>query len=127
SLGRKSRLVAAHREAVAFYQRALLDSPDGQLARAYLSGRGFDRQAAERFQLGWAPASSWEALVGHLRGKGFRAEELSEAGLARSGNRGLRDAFHARLMFPVFDVAGDPVAFGGRVIGNGAGPGAPKY
>jgi DNA primase len=126
SLGKKSRLVAAHVEAVAFYHRLLVDSPDGRDARAYLSARGYDRAAAERFRLGWAPASTWEALVEHLRGKGFRPEELIEAGLARAGARGLRDAFHARVLFPVFDVGGDPVAFGGRVLDAGNGN-APKY
>jgi DNA primase len=126
SLGRKSRLVTAHAEAVDFYHRALVDSPDGRPARAYLSSRGIDRTVAERFRLGWAPASSWDALVGHLRGKGFRPEELTEAGLARTGSRGLRDAFHARVLFPIFDVAGDPVAFGGRLLDVDEGRG-PKY
>jgi DNA primase len=126
SLGRKSRLVAAHAEAVEFYHRALVSSPDGRNARAYLSSRGIDRAVAERFRLGWAPAGSWEALVGHLRGKGFRPEELTEAGLARAGARGLRDAFHARVLFPIFDVAGDPVAFGGRLLDVDEGRG-PKY
>jgi DNA primase len=125
SLGRKSRMVAAHAEAVAFYHRTLLESPDARPARDYLRSRGFDRSTAERFRLGWAPASSWEALVTHLRGKGFRPEELTEAGLARTGSRGLRDAFHARVLFPIFDVAGDPVAFGGRLLSDGAGQ--PKY
>ncbi|HZD00101.1 MAG TPA: DNA primase [Actinomycetes bacterium] len=126
SLGRKSRLVAAHAEAVGFYHRALLESPDARLAREYLRSRGLDRATAERFRLGWAPAGSWEALVTHLRGKGFRAEELIEAGLARTGSRGLRDVFHARVLFPIFDVGGDPVAFGGRLLGDGNGQG-PKY
>jgi DNA primase len=126
SLGRKSRLVAAHVEAVEFYHRALLESPDARAARDYLRSRGFDRATAERFRLGWAPAGSWEALVGHLRSKGFRPEELTEAGLARTGSRGLRDAFHARLLFPVFDVGGNPVAFGGRLLDGGSGQG-PKY
>jgi DNA primase len=126
SMGRKSRLVAAHAEAVEFYHRALVSSPDGRNARGYLSSRGIDRAVAERFRLGWAPAGSWDALVGHLRGKGFRPEELSEAGLARTGPRGLRDAFHARVLFPIFDVAGDPVAFGGRVLDVDEGRG-PKY
>ncbi|HEV8653707.1 MAG TPA: DNA primase [Actinomycetes bacterium] len=129
SLGKKSRLVAAHAEAVAFYHRLLVESPDGREARTYLSSRGYDRATAERFRLGWAPANAWEALVGHLRGKGFRPEELTEAGLARTGARGLRDAFHARVLFPIFDVGGDPVAFGGRILDD---PGdskakAPKY
>jgi DNA primase len=122
SLGRKSRLVAAHAAAVDFYHRLLLESPDARPARAYLSGRGFDRAVAERFRLGWAPARSWDALVDHLRGKGFRPEELTEAGLARAGGRGLRDAFHARVLFPIFDVGGDPVAFGGRTLEEGRGP-----
>jgi DNA primase len=126
SMGRKSRLVAAHAAAVDFYHQALVTSPDGRPARAYLSSRGIDRAVAERFRLGWAPAGSWEALVGHLRGKGFRPEELTEAGLARTGGRGLRDAFHARVLFPIFDVAGDPVAFGGRLLDADEGRG-PKY
>ena len=126
SMGRKSRLVAAHGEAVEFYHRALVDSPDGRAARAYLSSRGMDRAVAERFRLGWAPGRGWDALVGHLRGKGFRPEELTEAGLARTGSRGLRDAFHARVLFPIFDVAGDPVAFGGRLLDVDEGRG-PKY
>jgi len=126
SLGKKSRLVAAHAEAVAFYHRLLVESPGGRDARAYLSARGYDRAAAERFRLGWAPANAWEALVDHLRGKGFRPEELTEAGLAKAGARGLRDAFHARVLFPIFDVGGDPVAFGGRIL-DAEGNNAPKY
>jgi DNA primase len=126
SLGRKSRLVAAHVEAVEFYHRVLVESPDGRNARGYLSSRGIDRAVAERFRLGWAPAKSWDALVGHLRGKGFRPEELTEAGLARTGSRGLRDSFHARVLFPILDVAGDPVAFGGRLLDVDEGRG-PKY
>jgi DNA primase len=126
SMGRKSRLVAAHAEAVEFYHQALVSSPDGRNARAYLSSRGMDRAVAERFRLGWASGRSWDVLVGHLRAKGFRPEELTEAGLARTGGRGLRDAFHARVLFPIFDVAGDPVAFGGRLLDVDEGRG-PKY
>jgi len=125
SLGRKSRLVSAHAEAVEFYHRTLLESPDARPARDYLRSRGFDRSTAERFRLGWAPASSWEALVTHLRGNGFRPEELTEAGLARTGSRGLRGAFHARVLFPIFDVAGGPVAFGGRLVSESGDQ--PKY
>jgi len=139
SLGRKSRLVAAHAEAVAFYHQLLLSSPEARPARGYLSSRGFDRVAAERFKLGWAPGDQWEALVTHLRGKGYGSQELIDAGLGKPGNRGLRDAFHGRVLFPIFDVAGDPVAFGARILDEqgeqgpgGSGRGAdrdrgPKY
>src|SRR6266699_2179088 len=98
---------------------------EGGDAIDFLRSRGFDRSTAERFRLGWAPASSWEALVTHLRGNGFRPEELTEAGLARTGSRGLRDAFHARVLFPIFDVAGGPVAFGGRLVSERGDQ--PKY
>ncbi len=126
SLGRKSRLVAAHAAAVEFYHRTLLESPDARPARDYLRSRGFERATAERFRLGWAPAGSWEALVTHLRGRGFQLEELTEAGLARTGSRGPRDAFHARVLFPIFDVGGGPVAFGGRLLDESNSQG-PKY
>jgi DNA primase len=125
SIGRKSRLVGAHAEAVRFYHRQLVDGAGGEAARAYLSARGYGRQVAERFQLGWAPASSWQALADHLRDAGWTPEELVEAGLARSGAHGLRDTFHARVMFPVLDVGGDPVAFGGRMLEESGN--APKY
>lgn len=133
NLGRKSRLVAAHAAAVEFYHQLLLSDDDAAPARSYLRGRGYDSTIAARFQLGWAPARSWEALTGHLRKRGFTPEELQEAGLSRTGSRGLRDTFHARVLFPIFDVAGDPVAFGGRILDtDGAAGGrrdrnAPKY
>jgi DNA primase len=130
SLGRKSRLVAAHQAAVEFYHRLLLEDDDAADARAYLRRRGYDRTIADRFKLGWAPARSWDALTGHLRRRGFTPEELQEAGLSRTGSRGLRDTFHARVLFPIFDVAGDPVAFGGRILdteGGGRDRAAPKY
>ncbi|MFL6385813.1 MAG: DNA primase [Nitrososphaeraceae archaeon] len=129
SIGRKSRLVAAHAEAVKFYTRMLLEDPDGAPARAYLSSRGYNRDIAERYGLGWAPAGSWEALVGHLRRAGFSPDELTAGGLARTGSRGLRDFFHARVLFPIFDVAGEPVAFGGRILDSlgEARSNAPKY
>jgi DNA primase len=125
-LGRKSRLIAAHAAAVRFYHGLLVERPEGADARAYLAGRGYDRAAAERFQLGWAPAGTWDALTVHLRRAGFSNDELTEAGLARHGNRGLRDTFHARVLFPIMDLTGDPLAFGGRII-DSSRQDAPKY
>jgi DNA primase len=117
--GKRQRMVAAHTEAVAYYHDRLL-SNDGEEARAYLKQRGFTKPTAVRFQIGYAPKQR-DALIKHLRAKGFGDKLLLEAGLARSGNDGVVDAFRNRLMFPIFDVAGDAVAFGGRIL-EGTGP-----
>ena len=121
---KKMRLIAAHREAVAFYHDLLMGSPDAKTARDYLKQRGLSKETVERFGLGWAPGPPrWDDLAKHLARKRFSEAELVEAGLAQRGERGIRDRFLGRIMFPTFDVAGEPVAFGGRVLGDGT----PKY
>jgi DNA primase len=77
----------------------------------------------EAFSLGWAP-SKWDELCRHLSKMRFAEPELIEAGLALRSERGsLIDRFRGRVMFPTFDVAGEPVAFGGRVLDDST----PKY
>ena len=121
--GRKQRLIAAHREAVAFYHEQLMGSPDAKPAREYLRARGFSKETVEGFSLGWAPGK-WDELVKHLSKKRFSEAELIEGGLALKSERGgLIDRFRGRVMFPTFDVAGEPVAFGGRVLDDST----PKY
>ena len=121
--GRKQRLIAAHREAVAFYHALLMDSPEAKQAREYLKGRGLSKETVAGFSLGWAPAR-WDDLCRHLAKKRFSEPELVEAGLALRSERGsLIDRFRGRVMFPTFDVAGEPVAFGGRVLDDST----PKY
>ena len=121
--GRKQRLIGAHREAVAFYHDQLMNAPEGKQAREYLRGRGFSKETVEQFSLGWSP-SKWDELCRHLARKRFGENELIEAGLAlRSERGGLIDRFRGRVMFPTFDVAGEPVAFGGRVLDDST----PKY
>ena len=120
---KKMRLIGAHREAVAFFHDQLMSSPDAKIAREYLKKRGLSKETVEHFQLGWAPAK-WEELVRHLSKKRFTNEELIEAGLALKSDRGgVIDRFRGRVMFPTFDVAGEPVAFGGRVLDDST----PKY
>ncbi len=120
--GKRMRMIAAHRAAVAFYHDVLL-SKDGESAREYLKGRKFSKQTAVEFTIGFSPKSSRDALVQHLTKEGFQVPLLVEAGLARKGSEGITDAFRGRVMFPIFDIAGDPVAFGARILdGNG-----PKY
>lgn len=115
ALGRRTQLVAANRAALGFYREQLL-SPAGEMARTYLKERGFGREEAERFLLGFAPLE-WDALSNHLRAERFAEDDLVDAGLAvRNQRGGLRDRFRGRLLFPVLDRNEDPIGFGGRVL-----------
>ncbi len=121
--GRKERLISANDAAAAFYHDVLTRSkePGAAKARDYLKGRGFGSDVAKRWRLGYAPGRG--ALARHLKAEGFSADEMIEANLALSGDRGTRDRFYERVMFPINDLMGRTVAFGGRVIGEGE----PKY
>jgi len=119
---RRLRLIDAHRQAAAFFHRFLMESAEAKAARQYLAGRGFSKETAERFQVGMAPPG-WDALVAHLRAARFRDQELLDAGLAsKRQDGGLIDRFRGRVTFPIFDVKGDPVAFGARLMEGGDGP-----
>ena len=111
-LGKRSRLVEAHRVAAEFYGAALVSLPEARAARDFLRERGFDRMAAERFGVGFSPRGGDE-LTRHLRGKGFADDEIVAGGLASRG-RGLYDRFRGRLMWPIRDITGDVVGFGAR-------------
>jgi DNA primase len=113
--GQRARLVDAHAHAAAFYADQLL-TPDAQLARDFLSARGFDSDAAKQFGCGYAP-SGWDALTKYLLGRGFSPAELTLGGLSKESGRGsLIDRFHRRLLWPIKDVSGDVVGFGARRI-----------
>ncbi len=101
--------------AVAFHN-ALIGQA-GAAARAYLLRRGITAEHAARFGLGYAPGG-WDALVKHLRGRGFSLEMMTKAGLAlaRSSGEGYIDRFRNRLMIPIHDRQGRVVAFGGRAL-----------
>ncbi|WP_432573405.1 DNA primase [Kineococcus sp. SYSU DK005] len=111
--GQRQRLLEAHRVAEAFYAEQLEQPGPAETARRFLAERGFSREAAARFGVGFAPAGG-EALLRHLRGAGFTEEELSASGLAGQGQRGLYDRFRGRLVWPIRDVSGHTVAFGAR-------------
>ncbi len=123
----RERLRQANEAAAQYYHRMLLDSPEGQRARRYMEERGLDRATLQDFQLGFAPPG-WESLLRHLRDRGYRQEELLAAGLITSSERGARDLFHERLMFPIADIRGRVVGFGGRSLpGEGQEESQPKY
>ncbi|MGQ7296897.1 DNA primase [Quadrisphaera sp. KR29] len=111
-VGKRQRLLDAHRVAAEFYAERLF-SPEAQVGRQFLSDRGFDRAAAEQFGVGYAP-SGWGALTDHLRGRGFTTEELVTGGLAAQGQRGPYDRFRGRLVWPIRDVTGATIGFGAR-------------
>ncbi|HEX8003607.1 MAG TPA: DNA primase [Mycobacteriales bacterium] len=121
--GQRTRLVAAHREALAFYRDRYLNDPAAKPARAFMQERGFDDEAAEAYGVGYSP-DTWDALSKHLATKGYSREECLAAGLVSQGQRGVVDRFRGRLMFPIRDNTGDPIGFGARALKEGD---QPKY
>jgi DNA primase len=119
---RKQRLHEAAQAAIDFYHDRLLKHDDAGIARRYLRGRGFDGDAARQFSLGWAP-DGYDTLSTHLQKQKFGRQDIVDAGLAfvNRANK-LQDAFRGRLMFPIWDMRGDPVGFGGRIMEGGQGP-----
>jgi len=117
------RLFAANEAAIAYFSQALAGSSAGAEAREYVARRGFDAAAIAGFELGFAP-EGWDNLRGYLLGKGFREEELLEAGLLTIGEHGSPyDRFRRRLIFPIRDERGRAVGFGGRALDDAK----PKY
>jgi DNA primase len=110
----RRRLIDAHRAAADYYAERLGGS-DAAPARAFLAERGFELADVQRFGVGYSP-KAWEDLTRHLRGRGFTDSELITAGLSREGNRGTRDRFRGRLMWPIRDLSGDVIAFGARKL-----------
>lgn len=115
---------ARHYEANAFaadwFRRRLREGSEGEVARSYLRRRGIPEEAVERYGLGWAP-ESWTALGDAARAQGISAELLLELGLLKRSTKAGRepyDAFRGRLIFPIEDLGGRVVAFGGRVLGE---------
>lgn len=115
SIGRRTRLLEAHRVAAEFYSSLLPGMPEARAARDYLRGREFDGAIAEQFGLGYAPTDG-HALSKVLRDKGFNRDEMLAAGLI---NRGGYDVFQGRLLWPIHDITGDTVGFGARRIFDG--------
>ena len=114
----QERLWALHKEAARFYHSQLY-APVGANALQYAAGRGMPKSILTKFGIGYAP-DSWTALVDWLRGKGYTDQELRDSGLVtvsrKNGN--LFDRFRDRLMFPIFDVRGNVIGFGGRIMNN---------
>lgn len=120
----REQLYAIYERATEFYHRLLLDDPRAAKARGYIRRRGFSSEAVRRFRLGYAP-ESWDALSSHLHQHGIDLEQARQLGLLRAGSEGRNDydMFRNRLLFPIENVFGRVVAFGGRVLDDSL----PKY
>ena len=113
--------MAAVEKAVTFYHQRLRRAADASAARAYLRGRGYGADQVGAYRLGYSPAGG-DVLVRSLRDEQVPEEVMVAAGLAVRSRAGrLFDRFRDRVMFPIFDVRGDAVGFGARVLG-GEGP-----
>ncbi|WP_441924739.1 DNA primase [Marmoricola sp. RAF53] len=110
----RPRLVEAHKMAAAWYTEQLA-TPEAMAARQFLDSRGFDRDAAATFGVGFSPRGG-DDLTRYLRQAGFKDAELVTSGLSGDNNRGLYDRFRGRLMWPIRDSSGDVVGFGARRI-----------
>jgi len=119
------QVIELNQWAMAWWQQQLEGStPPARGAREYLESRGITEKTRELFRLGFAP-NSWDALSSHLRQKGATQEQIERSGLVvRKDEGGSYDRFRARLMFPVMDAQGHPIAFGGRTLEP---EGEPKY
>jgi DNA primase len=134
SLRRKERLWQLCRDAARYYH-SVLRSPEGQQGLNYLLGRGLSKKTIVSFGLGFAP-NSWDSLKRAMLEKGYTVEDLQDAGLVRTKTRQKTDEngqaveqvstydwFRNRVMFPIIDVRGNVIGFGGRVMDGSE----PKY
>ncbi len=113
----KSRIYEANKEAGRFYFKQLY-SPDGKNALEYLKKRQISETMIRKFGLGYSPNNRF-ALVNHLKSKGFSDNELITANLANQSRNGYPfDRFSDRVMFPIFDLSGRVIAFGGRIMSD---------
>ena len=120
--GEREALIEAVGAAIEFYHERLRKADDAGAARSYLRGRGYETDVVERFQLGYSP-DGFTALYDHLRNDRKVSDKIMEkAGLASRNQRGrMYDRFRGRVMFPIYDLRGDPVGFGARLL-EGEGP-----
>ena len=119
---RREKLLEINKQAARAFHKWLY-SPEGAGGLDYLRRRGLSKSTLTRFGLGFAP-NSWDALIGELAQQGYDKRDLLDAGLAVSNKDGrIYDRFRNRVMFPIIDVRGNVIGFGGRVMDDST----PKY
>ena len=117
----RTRIYEINRMAARFFNQTLTKDKKGEKGRLYFSSRQLSPQTITKYGLGYAP-DEWRYLTDYLRGQGCTDDELIAANLARQSQKGgIYDSFRDRVMFPIIDLRGNVVAFGGRII-DGEGP-----
>jgi DNA primase len=120
----KREILEINKMAAEYYHYNLLKTTEAERARHYLSSRGILAETVERFNLGYA-LPAWDGLINFMRSKGIGEDALLKAGLVipKSSGRGFYDRFRDRIIFPIKDITGSVVGFGGRILDKGE----PKY
>ncbi len=118
---RRQELVDAVEAAIGFYHQTLKSDESAGHARSYIRGRGYNGDVVDRIMIGFSPPD-WDRLVVHLRDHEIHDRAMLDAGLASKSRRGsLIDRFRGRVMFPIYDLRGDGIGFGARIL-DGDGP-----
>ena len=111
----KKRIYDINRDTARFFHSFLM-SPGGKWALDYLTGRGLTVKTIKHFGLGAAP-DSWDALIHHLKEKGYTESDMLAANVIGKSNRGgIYDRFRKRVMFPIINIRGNIIAFSGRAM-----------
>lgn len=120
----RERFFRVNEVAASYFHQLLMEHPAGSVARDYMKKRGYGRKAAAEYQIGFA-LDSWDGLKDHLAQQGLSASDARTLGLIRPRKQGQGDydLFRGRLVFPVYDLTGRVVAFGGRILDDSK----PKY
>ncbi len=114
----KQRYLQMNKDAARYYRDRLF-SADAVSAQAYVKKRGLSAETVKTYGLGYAP-DAWDDLTKHLLQNGYSREELVQVGLSSFTKTGkIIDRFRDRLMFPIIDVRGNVIGFGGRILGEG--------
>ena len=110
--GQRSKILEANKLASDFYQKNL-ETAEAEIGRKFLKERGFDKNSAQLFNIGYA-SKNWDNLTKYLKQKGYSEQELVLAGLSITGQKGTYDRFRGRLIWPIKDASGEVVGFGAR-------------
>jgi DNA primase len=119
---RRERLYQLNKEAARYFNKNLY-TPQAETARRYLAGRGLSKRTITNFGIGYA-FNQWDGLINAMAGLGYSKRELLDAGLVVSSDKGrIYDRFRGRVIFPIIDLKGNVIGFGGRVLDDTK----PKY